>query len=416
MALTRRRFLATGLAVPAATACSAFIPTRANAWVVTAVIAAASLATNLIARGPRSRAAALAAQANLQILVSISKEVGAINRSLQLALTQLFDIRRIVERNPQLTVEYANHNAMAALWRRYRELLDAYVDQLSDGLDADGYYRSLHSLYNEYSLSRAGLMEVSNDTGYDYTLHVAVAQEHEIMMALELASPDSRAAGTQFDLSQIRSALTLSYIPYLEAALSPDNDVSLVSTISALEARYQELRTAVDGTTIGSFFRRSQSGPIACTTRTDTSFRNTRLCPTIVMGQDDGCDWQPFQEVTLTQFIANRESEALSDGRLLFTGNITKGDSYKYRRSVENIVMDTHNYDEVFCGGTIDNVKANNISGDQLDRWQSSTERLNHYALQIESLYAARNACRLALSSARCRLALLKTGEHTCGI
>lgn len=413
--ISRRSFLKKSVALASISTVAILPGQPAKAWVVTAVIAAASLATSLMSRGKKAKAAALVAQANLQILTSIAQEVGAINIGLQRALKELHEIRSLVEKLPQETVALLNHNEMAGLWRRYREKLTAYLDPLNTATTDEEYYSFLKDLYESYALARSKLIEVNPETAYDYSIHVAVAQEYEMMMALELVSDEAKNAGISFDLSNVKVALQESYLPFLRSAIDPNKQHSIPATIKALQGSINGLRAEANKNVVGKFFSSGKSGGLVCNKATEIFHYNDPFkCPDL---SDFNCAHvKTVIEHTLTPLSVTKSEEALSGNRSLTSGKMQRGKPYQYGSQVEGIVLNKHKIHEQICDGNINNTQFKQVEGGLFQDWLDIEKEIDARELAIESLVHAEEVCKLAIDNAECRVHLLETGENACGV
>ncbi|WP_162653749.1 hypothetical protein [Lentilitoribacter sp. Alg239-R112] len=416
--LSRRNFFKGTLATVSLATIPSLMPTRANAWVVTAVIAVASLAVSLMSRGKKARAAALVAQANLQILTSISKEVGAINVGLQQALVELNEIRKLVSKVPQETVALSNHNEMAGLWRRYREKLTSFLDPANTDTTSENYYTFLKSLYESYALARSRLIEITPETAYDYAIHVAVAQEHEMMIALELVSDEAREVGISFDLTEVKVALRDSYLPFLRNAVDPKLPNSIPATITSLERAIVDFRDQQAKNPVGKFFLDGKTGGMVCKKTTTSDFRvDPFSCPYLIDdGGDNGCKTTLVREHTLTPLILEKTEEIISENRSLTSSSISRGKPYQYAAEAENIVLNKHKIHNKICDGNIDSKLFDDAEKKLFSDWKSIEKEIDARELAIESLVHAKRVCELTINNAECRIILLETGENTCGL
>lgn len=392
------------------------VPRKADAWVVTAVIAVASLATSMLSRGKQAKAAALVQQANFQLLTSISREVGVINTSMQLALIELRDIRNELDKTPAKTVALDSHQSMIALWRNYQKKLTAFIDEENQFLTEKTYYGDLKVIMTNYQFFRDKLISVSPEASYEYAMHVAMAQELETMIAIELTSDEAVEAQVGYDLAELKVALKDGYLPYLEAAINPDVPNSLESTLRLLESKVDQTRKLVSNNPVQKFFESTNSGAVTCRKTRDITFYNDFTCsPTVDVAIDDGCDPITVIEYTLRPLHLNKSTEVISDGIELVTGVKSYGTDYSYDHSVENIVLNQHKMADQICGGSINNSEFSNIDTQHFPAWEKVQGELNSDAIKLESLRQAVAVCKLAISNINCRITLLETGELTCG-
>lgn len=175
----------------------------------------------------------------IPLLISLSEtvealglKVDAIDEKIDLILAEIFAIRQLVENIPYETQMLGLSIEMREPYKNFLELKpETHMDAPSEA-----YLRAIPPIRDRMRIARIKYLDVASSksqNAHEAILQVALAQDSELILALEMQRTEMHQLGLAEDLTATLGALE-AYSGFFDAAMNPDDPTSLAGLKNSL--------------------------------------------------------------------------------------------------------------------------------------------------------------------------------------